>query len=472
MKLKNLILGILPLLIVSCEHDSKDTRIQSDDEVGLYVLCPDTSKNLSKEKLIEILLNKYLMGSRSIEKVIESIEEVCDANGNPQIFVVNYENNGGYVIISADKEYLPVLAESDYGNFDAVNLKSECPLSSWMARELDIINHKSCLPDSSKLYIASRWIDFDKNQRKLLTRGIGDEKPQVYYDSLRQWSLDPNIEVYTFDDYIKTDEFRLLGDFTKQEIYTGVYGMGNSNYGSIESSTFVLRYHEYDRYDSGIMLETTWGTGYGYNSYVPWNEYGVGYTPVAVGQIMRYYKYPNYISWSDMKNTEGSDAAAKFLRELGDKMGIVYGNKEPDVLIVDVQNTLRQYGYTVTLNNHNSGAITNQIRNKRPVFIRGFTPDGKSYHDWVCDGVKHDSYRLILRFMTLEYKPTATPPPDRMVEAYSVTIAASHLDDRYHYNWGNDGKGNGYFLDTGVSVENEQTGSLYNNKMKELLIWH
>lgn len=41
---------------------------------------------------------------------------ISDDNGNPSIYVINYKN-GGFVLVSATRNYYPILAFSDKGSF-------------------------------------------------------------------------------------------------------------------------------------------------------------------------------------------------------------------------------------------------------------------------------------------------------------------------------------------------------------------
>ena len=46
-----------------------------------------------------------------------TISTIIDQTGQPVIYVVNYAGNGGFVLLSATKKYIPVLAYSQNGNY-------------------------------------------------------------------------------------------------------------------------------------------------------------------------------------------------------------------------------------------------------------------------------------------------------------------------------------------------------------------
>ncbi|MDE6928183.1 MAG: Spi family protease inhibitor [Muribaculaceae bacterium] len=50
-----------------------------------------------------------------------SLSTIYDSTGNPAIYVVNYDNNAGFVLVSATKDYHPILAYAEIGNYDIMN---------------------------------------------------------------------------------------------------------------------------------------------------------------------------------------------------------------------------------------------------------------------------------------------------------------------------------------------------------------
>lgn len=69
--------------------------------------------------------------SRSSAQQGYTIGEIRDAEGNPSIYVLNRPNDGGFVLVSATKDYYPVLGYSDKGNFDIEGIGAIGGLEEW-----------------------------------------------------------------------------------------------------------------------------------------------------------------------------------------------------------------------------------------------------------------------------------------------------------------------------------------------------
>ena len=81
-----------------------------------------------------------------------------DEDGSPLMYILNYKN-GGFVIISATKDYYPVLAFSDKGSFvlsDQVN-----GVSIWFNDTKKQIKNSISLNDSIKTKIHAVWNSYE-----------------------------------------------------------------------------------------------------------------------------------------------------------------------------------------------------------------------------------------------------------------------------------------------------------------------
>ena len=70
-------------------------------------------------------LNRVLRNSSEVSECVASrsskeytISNVNDDNGVPLVYVINYNDNAGFVIVSARKSGQPVLAFGDEGSFN------------------------------------------------------------------------------------------------------------------------------------------------------------------------------------------------------------------------------------------------------------------------------------------------------------------------------------------------------------------
>ncbi|MDE5677484.1 Spi family protease inhibitor [Phocaeicola sp.] len=110
---------LLSLYLLSCTSDI----IMEDNSQEVTENCLKQSENLrtteltcsDAQKIASIF--QHRTQSRAVKNVIKDINTITDNQSNPLMYIINYENNGGYVIVSATKKYYPILAYSDTGTF-------------------------------------------------------------------------------------------------------------------------------------------------------------------------------------------------------------------------------------------------------------------------------------------------------------------------------------------------------------------
>lgn len=471
---------IVFMTIVSATGCSdEDSVIQSlsvpESRVGTiyHTVKPDTLPTITSSQAMEIAVSIASSNSTSrSSRVAEYVETISDNDDNPLMYIVNYTDNHGFVIVSASKSYGPILAQSNEGRFSLTDLNFNHPVNLWLEEQKYIISHSYDLSDSIRSAAASDWMQYNFAHTEPLTISYTPDKPQVYYDSLMRWSRDPNIEVYRYEDYKNTDEYRFLSDDEKRYITTSIQAFGNSNYGSAESSTLVTRQFIVKTFESQL-LSTTWHQGSPFNGKVPGSKY-LGCAAVAAGQIMKYHKHPSNFNWANMPNSGATATTQEFLYELGTNIGIDYNAELSSTKLNKVKNALEKYGYIVTeKSTHDISSVITELSKRRPVYMRGTwkKENGETVgHAWVCDGHFYREMHNEIRFMTLDYRPTIYSTPDLMIEAYTIRKdPASYV--QYHFNWGsNDTSINGYYSDSNISFKFDNEIHNYNNKRQELLI--
>lgn len=457
------------LLIIGCtsQDPMTESNILSEVSNGQIQICAvDTSKNISTNRLLAIAESHASLSSRSNNLMVESIETLCDDRNNPLLYAVNFSENNGYMLISATTDYYPIIAEAEVGSFDISKLSKDNPAFSWISEQSHYITHANSLSEDIKQEIATAWNNYaEKIELSSTSRATLDEKPTVYYDSLRQWSNDPNILVYRYEDFILTPEYQLLTDEEKNQISVGIQYYGNEFYGGKESNTVVLKRYVTNYYD--IRLNTpTWNNTYDYNLYPPKL---LGCTTVALGEIMRYHQYPSTFDWDNMPLSVPTETTNAFLSDVREQIGVNdRGSAEYD----QVKKAILHYGYKVDDKvTHSQTTVLEKIRTKKPVMMFGQPTESDKGHAWVCDG-----YRLITTFnefkvMTLEYRPTTYSEPQTMEEVYKKQSDIS-LSYRLYFNWGWNGSQNGFFLDNSFTVIVDGKATNFSRNRKNLYISH
>ncbi|GHV09761.1 hypothetical protein FACS1894162_1090 [Bacteroidia bacterium] len=188
----------------------------------------------------------------------------------------------------------------------------------------------------------------------------------------------------------------------------------------------------------GALLSTKWGQGKPYNNDCPchgnWAQCLVGHdaagcVAIAIGQIMKYHRFPTRYSWSSMDNsypasgiTSNTSALSGFIRDCGNSVDMNYGwsasystdSKALNALkntfgyTQNVSSVLRKANYTAT---NWESLLKVDLANGLPLYYSGSGPDGG--HAFVCDG--YDS------------------------------------SGKFHFNWGWDGSCDGYFPLNGLN---------------------
>lgn len=393
----------------------------------------------------------YKNGSRSAKKNIYDIHVVNAENGTPLFYIVNYENEKGFVIISATKDYTPILAFSDVGNFDIAHVK-ETGVSMWLDEQKAFIASIDLLPDSIKMKYRAMWTDYNAHQEELSLNTQSRSTEDVYRligNSVNQW-ISEGYTVYRLSEYKNTDEFRNLPQEVQAQLINLPLGYANPYYGGREEVSFVLKKKK-ESYTYGPLLQTTWGQKNGYNLYTP-NQYPAGCVAVAMGQIMKYHQSPYSYNWSAMANDKATSETARLLADIG---AAVYMNYAPDgsgSTITNAYNAFKNiYGYTyVKQINYSPEIVMEQIKKYYPVYMRGVDAN-QGGHAWVCDG-----YQTIInafdyiKLMTLEDCPIGYEP-QVFTNPYTYPNEPSPYT-AFHMNWGWEGNYDGYY--TGVNPNN------------------
>jgi hypothetical protein len=109
-KLRSLLFALFGLFFLySCENDDVE---KVDNAKNEYFVSLDLAKTISENVKFKTTLNKGL----NLGKTIESIFPVIDEKNVTVYYIINY-TQGGYIILSADKRSIPILAYSEENNF-------------------------------------------------------------------------------------------------------------------------------------------------------------------------------------------------------------------------------------------------------------------------------------------------------------------------------------------------------------------
>lgn len=362
----------------------------------------------------EIVPFTRFVKSTPLTRALVSEEAEDDVLDN--IYVVNYEADAGFAIISADKRLQQVQGYSDYGNI--TDTMSNPGMRLFM----------EMLPQ----YAANT-----------LGGGFGD-----IYDSFPSWGggggdfppLPP----------LDTTDLPYLGEF------------------DVERDTVVVQ--DWQGTYVAPMIPVFWNQDPPFNDQAPWcEELGhnhrspAGCVAVAIMQILAYYKQPigvdgQGVPWDDLvgrpyyymfnsyhQGTAAAVEVARLFRYVGDLAGMKWGCTSSGASIHGAENAFNRIDATLVPGDgfHHDGVMTftaararEDLMRSHPIYIAGH-PEGKDGHAWIVDGYRSQTRKLEVR--TRYYIPATH-------ELYTTeTKPLTETREHVHYNWGWGRNNDGWF---------------------------
>ena len=300
---KLLFVIIAAIAFVACE---KEPFAQAND----YVERVSSNKvSLSKALFYaENSINGIGTSTRSTTRKVKSTEIFVAKPSTRSVeseevsfYLINYEDNEGFAMVSTDSRTTPVYAYSDEGNLNPADFENNPGL---------------------KIFLEGAILNYEDEIANCSTYALGDRLPIELPDTLD----DPRpIYVDGIFCYVKTDTTRMFVD---------------------------------------KLLTTAWHQDWPYNFYCDGTD-AVGCGPTALAQIMAHHRYPAshqdsqfglvIYDWNLMRSEyridwgqSGTDITiliAKLMRQIGRAANADYG-LETYTNAVGIRNALTAFGYT------------------------------------------------------------------------------------------------------------------------------
>jgi hypothetical protein len=243
MKKIYLILTALVLLVTSCqqlENVHSLSNLDKHEEVKLETVLKVANNFDLFISELKSKTNQKNVRTGNREKTLKQITPIKDVNGNVFYYIVTYKE-GGFVIISAEKKMMPIIAFSETNDFPVENL-----------------------PNGVK------------------------ETMEVYQSIIRKLRTD---EV-TVDSTVVQEWIRFENTSAKKLIGSGARTMDNPSEPPCEDSQVYY----------GPLLSTNWGQGCGYNAQMPvlagcispCNHAYTGCVATAMSQVMNISSLSKY----------------------------------------------------------------------------------------------------------------------------------------------------------------------------------
>jgi len=461
MKKFNLVGAFMALLLMmfSCQ---KQYEMFLDGEQSHYLVEMNTDSSSVDWELAKLVAVSEIqkVTSRSLGDAvdIDDVSLISNKNGEPLIYVINYKNNKGYALVSATKNYYPLLVKTDQGRFcrDSLPDAAKVFVDSYLSK-IDYL--KSAPLDSVKNYRAE-WglykLDGEPSQ-PVLTRSLSVELQKFILDSYLQWR-DKGFEISP----LTSNDLNLTEEQYENALFLAEMGLRED----YMETSFLIRCREIKNTLVEPMLPMRWGQGEPYNNAIKekYNKnYKTGCTVTAIAQVMKYWRKPATYDWGSMADKPNADFdypdLSRLMLDIGERAKTKFGEEASSTTLSNAVSALRSFGYSSASGvGHNEFTVMKQLLGKSPVLSFGSGNEGG--HTWVCDGMDDDYFRTVTYLMTLFKKS----------EGYEYYPHELIVEDEYggrtfHMNWGWEGLGDGWYRDENLYV----AGTSFNNKRKDII---
>ena len=394
---KIIVFILVALSLAACEKDYH----QVTDSTVLENVIKDNKVSLKQALLYaENSVNGINPTTRSAERKVKSTEIYVAKpatrsaeSTEVSFYLINYENNEGFAMVSTDSRATPVYAYSDKGNLTAEDFENNPGLQVFMS---------GAIPN------------YEDEIANYTTYDIGDN----------MWPIDiPD----TLDD-------------PRPISVDGVFCYINT-----DTTTMAVN----------KLLTTAWHQDEPYNVWISYQwelPYPSGCGPTAIAQIMAYYRHPSSHSddtfglvtydWDLMRSnyrtdfpgnsddTTATDAISKLMYQIGYAAEAWPEDGKTFTYHYKIVEALNAFGYTSSnVVDFSYSIIKSQIDTNRPVYVTGDNPNTGIGHAWVIDGYKFEE-----RLSKYYY---AEPP-------FNLYKTTTHTTRYFHCNWGTDVQGNGH----------------------------
>ena len=444
--MKKILLLFSIIAIVSCSKEGAvppaEQPVVVKNEISNLRINPENSVITSDEAMNVVKLADMMgrSATKSASKQIADVVTISDDNGAPLMYAVNYADGQGYTLVSATKDYYPILAMVEKGSFnDEVHNTG----ASVLLEEYDnALRNIDKLPHETRQGFRKLWKQYEKRTKELPVSTKLNEFDTFMVNTLQGWDNDENVHDYY---NLQEAQFR-LPESLYSTFCSVAQGVAHPNYDYMTYSYVIEAIDRQEVDESNYLLQTQWHQEEPYNrsmEYFGSGKYQVlGCNAVALGQIMKFHQWPSSYNWNNMPNvlygTNGQTALPDFLRDVAQEIKLddyTIEYSDPNKCYSALVNT---YGYYGTKSSHNRQSVITSISKNRPVYMYGLPSSGDG-HTWVCDGFEVDKQQMVYKLYViatshvLEYIAACDP-------YLGETLSEGHY---FHMNWGQQDSSNG-----------------------------
>lgn len=464
MKIKNLVLLLPFLIFLSC---SDDNNITSDQPAGtseiytsdIYIDREPIDIDTKDVEKIGFLFGKKELNIQTKSTSASSIKTIIDSlTGEPILYIMNYGNNNGFVVISATKKYAPILAFSEVGSYDEdVDLASKEYLAAYESEIIETLDNSS---DSLRIKHAAEWSYFE-NPDIAITKNSStlDKKKQAEIEKKKSQGYRYVGGLEELRSYIPASEY--------QSAINDICTHTDQAYNCNEISLFFIK--DFNQTQIGPLTQTEWHQDYPFNIDAP-NGYA-GCVPIALAQIFYFHKYPAKYNWNSIYTFPILNNDFKyFITDIRNLCKVEYKPKGTSSNYEKAMSAAKNLGYKAEdLGLPDFIKLQKEVTNGRPVYIQGQRND-KEGHAWICSGYQYRRSMAIVSTI-FDRKYDIEGRKDQYGD-YNIMISnsdnMSEYPSRFFYmNLGWGGTNNGWYR-SNTHIDNEKRNFWRDQRMMRI----
>lgn len=411
-------------LFFSCSDNDFVDDLSVSDQAKIETTKLSVKQAEAYATMFSVLFDENETPDLLTRATTRSVKEVSDIdyfieNGDTLLFVFNYKDNGGYILIGGDNSAFPILSHAKQGHIDFDKIDPESPFSMFLANAKERVKKSLKNPEAAKSEYYEEWKDLGKEGYDFEIVPTNDEPPFAATRGRRESSSGKaSIYPYTgkeLDYWCQKGGYNFYAQ-NKACIGCPAISVGMLLYDCSErmlgsSTSTTPSFYYYDKYD---IASTTTGTE----------------TARKLRQIAD--SIPNY-NWGAEKDAESGATPGDILTGLH-KIGFKNAALESYNFETLYKNlSFKGYNYFGEETTYNRG-----------VLIGAYLPyPYVGGHIWFCDGYYEQSYQCKKKLLGITIKTW------------------TEYDDRLYMNWGwGPNQGNGWYCATDATWTSLENSSI------------
>lgn len=428
------------LLLGSCGTYEKDVFETEDTSFLKGITLLPTRQTISADEAVLVAQlfnsNDNTLKTKVSNRIVSSTQTLESSDGEPLMHIINYEKEGGYVVVSATTNYVPVLAFSEKGN---LILAEKSPAVFYLKEIGKDVSYYKEQPDDSVKDYRQMWKSYESSVQLDYPQTKSGDITSLVSSYINQWYA-AGYDYYTLSNaqtHIPSDIYSSFVSIAEKE--------ANPDFDYMDYSFVTIGYTYVSSTTYGPLIGSSWSQHYPFADLTD-DPCGCGST--AIGQIMYYYSSPEGDwDWDNIYASSGTEDTRLLIHYIKSHISPLGGYSS---ILIYNSGFLSQAGFSHSLISHNNNRVSSSIMNGMPVYMSGEVNNNYfERHSWVCEGYQSPAF-MISNYTLWVIDIDPYPSYDYISVAGDNTTAT--LQPSYYYmNWGWGGSYNGWFLSDDVS---------------------